>query len=115
MDIPCDTLRRAYRTKTNKRREKKRRKTKDESSETLNPTSSSTSSFKVPVVKSRGRVGVGVRKKNAPQQQICVMNARVVVESHAPFAAHDGHMRLSSTHVVVVTEDDFDDFDDRSE
>ena len=115
MDIPCDTLRRAYRTKTNKRRrEKKRRKTKDESSETLNPTSSSTSSFKVPVVKSRV-VGVGVRKKNAPQQQMCVMNARVVVESHAPFAAHDGHMRLSSTHVVVVTEDDFDDFDDRSE
>jgi hypothetical protein len=43
---------------------------------------------------------------------MCVMNARVVVESHAPFAAHDGHMRLSSTHVVVVTEDDFDDFDD---
>ena len=38
------------------------------------------------------------------------MNARVVVESHAPFAAHDGHMRLSSTH--VVTEDDFDDDDD---
>ena len=72
--------------------------------------SSSTSSLKVPVVKSRV-VGVGVRKKNAPQQQFCVMNARVVVESHAPFAAHWGHMRLSSTH-VVVTEDDFDDFDD---
>ncbi len=78
--------------------------------------SSSTSSLKVPVVKSRVvGVGVGVRKKNAPQQQICVMNARVVVESHAPFAAHDGHMRLSSTHVVVVTEDDFDFDDDRSE
>ena len=47
---------------------------------------------------------------------MCVMNARVVVESHAPFAAHDGHMRLSSTHgVVVVTEDDFDFDDDRSE
>ncbi len=73
--------------------------------------SSSTSSLKVPVVKSRV-VGVGVRKKNAPQQQFCVMNARVVVESHAPFAAHWGHMRLSSTH---VTEDDFDDDDDRSE
>ena len=88
---------------------------KDSSSETLNPKSSSTSSFKVPVEKSRVGVGVGVRKKNAPQQQICVMNARVVVESHAPFAAHDGHMRLSSTHVVVVTEDDFDFDDDRSE
>ena len=91
-------------------RSKKERK-RQSVSQTLNV---STSSLKVPVVKSRV-VGVGVRKKNAPQQQICVMNARVVVESHAPFAAHDGHMRLSSTH--VVTEDDFDfDFDDdRSE
>ena len=112
MDIPCDTLRRAYRTKTNKRRrEKKRRKTRRV---VRNPKLYvvGTSSLKVPVVKSRVVVCVGVRKKNAPQQQICVMNARVVVESHAPFAAHDGHMRLSSTH-VVVTEDDFD--DDRSE
>ena len=98
-----------------KKERKERRKKRPSQSETLNPMSSSTSSLKVPVVKSRGRVGVGVRKKNAPQQQICVMNARVVVESHAPFAAHDGHMRLSSTHVVVVTEDDFDFDDDRSE